>query len=414
MSLLVQIDGTDVSDVAIKGSATRRLNRPASATVTIPMQQAIGGPGSRLKITFDGQLFFHGMILNCETDTAEDGGTTVYNAQDPMELWQWRPVRDDDGDFSRPDIIATYITGPQIMEAVLNNSITTAPGGGAAPPTLSEGPIFLTMGTFEAGGVSLTGAPVDWPMTIAELWTLLSSTGEVDLVITPTDPGGGVMGTINGYNGDYGTDRSASVAFRYGEIWPEAQKNVRRLRWNEDMTQLVNKLQYFGGPRIETAADPAGDQHWCWNITGDDPGLTYPPGGQNSPPASPVNNQLGVARINSQTPYGVRMEIKIFDALSDLCLGEGAVDPGRELYRRLWQMESWLRAVPRDLVHITPIRGIPLGTFDIGDLVTVQASADVRGGFSGAQRVYGYTISWDEDGPFALSELQTSSDGEGL
>jgi hypothetical protein len=28
--------------------------------------------------------------------------------------------------------------------------------------------------------------------------------------------------------------------------------------------------------------------------------------------------------------------------------------------------------------------------------------------------VYGYTISWDEDGPFELSELQTSADQEGF
>ena len=28
--------------------------------------------------------------------------------------------------------------------------------------------------------------------------------------------------------------------------------------------------------------------------------------------------------------------------------------------------------------------------------------------------MYEYTISWDEDGPFELSELQTSSDQEGV
>ena len=68
----------------------------------------------------------------------------------------------------------------------------------------NEGPIFLDMGTFAGGGVSLTGAPTDWPMTIAELFSLLVSTGELDVVITPTDPGGDVMGTVDGYNGNYG------------------------------------------------------------------------------------------------------------------------------------------------------------------------------------------------------------------
>ena len=46
--------------------------------------------------------------------------------------------------------------------------------------------------------------------------------------------------------------------------------------------------------------------------------------------------------------------------------------------------------------------------FDIGDLVGVSASSAVRGGFSGAQRVYEYTIGWEDDGVLFLSELQTS------
>lgn len=485
----MSLDGTDVSGVAIEGSATRRLNRPSQATIKIPMDAAIGCAGSRLKISFDGgaTLFFHGMVMDCETDSGEDEGYTVYNASDPMELWNWRVVRADDGDFSKPagdgganDLLATYITGPQIMEAVLKNTEgdSTAQGNPAlTPPADAEGPTFLDFGSFTTGGAILSGAPTDFPQSIAQFASLLISTGELDLVITPTDPGGGVMGTIDGYNGDYGTDLSGLVLFSYGM----GALNVRRMRWNEDMSTMVNKLWYYGGPRIETAADPAGDQHWCWNITGDDPafnpagnptgawanatayfiddvvtnvigGDTYyfiahedhtssasdepgvganwakfwfswmvPPGGRNSPPASSTDNPLGVRRIDSQTSagctgdgYGVRMEVRIYDALSDLCAGGSSYDPGRDLYRRLWQIESWLRAVPRSLIHVTPIRGYGIGAFDIGDLVGVEAAASVRGGFSGAQRVYGYTISWDEDGPFELSELQTSADQEGV
>ena len=108
------------------------------------------------------------------------------------------------------------------------------------------------------------------------------------------------------------------------------------------------------------------------------------------------------------------MEVQIYDSISDLCLGDAGEypggDPGRDLYRRLWQAESWLRCRTRELIHITPTRGTAIGAFDIGDIVAVSAGASVRGGFSGAQRVYQYTISWDEDGPFELSELQTSSD----
>lgn len=389
MTLAVSLDGVDVSGVAIRGSSTRRLNRPSQAQITIPMDSAIGGAGSALKISFNGQLHHHGRVLDCETDTGEDEGFTVYNSTDPMELWQWRPARDDTGDFSKPTFIEDYITGPEIMFDILDNSV------------FYEGDLFLDFGTFELGGVDLSGAPQDWPQPISQIASLLISTGELDLVITPTDPGGGIMGTIDGYNGDFGTDLSGSVVFQYGM----GALNVRRLRWNEDMANVCNRLWYYGGPRIGTSQDPAGDQHWCWNITGDDPGLANPPGGDID-----YSNPLGDRRLASQAAYGVRMDIKIWDALSDLCLGEGSVDPGRDLYRRLWQAESWLRAVPRELIHITPIRGFGINTFDIGDLVGVEAGSQVRGGFSGAQRVYEYTISWDEDGPFELSELQTSSD----
>jgi hypothetical protein len=346
----------------------------------------------------------------CETDTGEDTGYTVYNSSDPMELWQWRPVRDDTCDFSLPTIIDDYLTGPQIIEAALTNTVYC----GAGDAGDCEGPIFLDMGTFAGGGVDLTGAPTDWPMTIAELFSLLVSTGQLDVVITPTDPGGGVMGEVNGFNGDYGNDLSGSVLFQYGT----GLFNVRRVRWNQDMTRLRNKIWYYAGPRIQTAADPAGDQHWCFNVQGDDPsfqagGDMTPPGGQSSPPASATDNQLGVLRIDSQTDYGVRMDIQIFDAYDDDCV-PGVGTPGHDLFKRRWQTESWLAAQPLEIMHVTPIRETQIGTFDIGDLVGVEAVAAVRGGFSGAQRVYEYTVSWDGDGVLELSELQTSAGNEGL
>lgn len=469
-SVIVTLDGVDVTGVCVAGSWTRRLNRPSVAQVRIPMQEVTADVGTLLKIEAlvgtSYEIVHHGRVLLCETDTGEDTGYTVYNSTDPMELWQWRPVRADDGDFSLPaglgstgpDIIADYLYGTQIMEAVLMNTEgdSTAQGNGAlSPPTTAEGPMFLTLGTFEAGVKALTGAPVDWPMTIADFWSLLCSTGTVDLVVTPTDPGGGIMGTIDGYNGDYGTDLSGSVEFQYGT----GAYNVRRLRWNQDMTNMANKIWYYGGPKID-------DQHWCFNVQGDDPAfnpdgsaqgawatttayveedvvtnggysficiedntssaadepgvganwqtywtvLMVPPGGRNSPPAGGTDNDLGVLRIDSQTDYGVRMDIQVFDAYDD-CAGVRTV--GRDMYRNRWQTESWLRAQPRQIIHVTPTRETEIGTFDIGDLVGVEAVVAVRGGFSGAQRVYEYTVSWDQDGVLELSELQTSADNEG-
>lgn len=406
----VTIDGTDVSSVSVTGSWTRRLNRPSTAQVRIPAQDSIGGAGSILKVSAligtTTELVFHGRVLLCETEMGEDTGYTTYNATDPMELWQWRPARDgpasfDPGDMSNPQMFSEFPTGPQMIEQMLlqsqDNSI----------PALGEGPLFLTLGTFEAAGVDLSGAPTDWPMTIAEVVSLLVSTGCVDVVITPTDPGGGIQGTVDVYNGDFGTDLSGFIDFDYGQ----GNFNVRALRWNEDMTNMCNKLWYFAGPRIQTPSDPDGDQHWCYNVQGDDPGLPLTiPNGQS-------RATLLANRLTSRTTYGTRMEVQIFDAGEctiadpDTCCdptGDPLIALYREVYRNRWETESWIRYQPRELIHITPTRETEIGTFDIGDLVGVSASAAVRGGFSGAQRVYEYTVNWDEDGVLALTELQTS------
>ena len=393
MPATVWIDGVDVTSVSVSGSSTRRLNRPSQATVTIPMDSAIGDVGSRLKISFDGgsTLAHHGTVLLCETDTGEDMGYTTYNSTDPLELWAWRPVRDEDGDFSKPSIIEDFVTGPDIVAQMMFDS------------ELWEGPLFLTTGSVATGGVDLTGAPTDWPMTMSELASLLISTGELDIVLTPIDSGGN-MAQVDLYNGDYGTDRTGSVIFQYGM----GARNVRRLRWNQDMTKMCNKLWYYLGPRVQTSDDPAGDQHWRANITGDDGNLAYPPGGFVDPGPDPTN-PLGILSFNSRNTYGVRMFIRIYDARGD----EATV--GRDLYRRLWQIEQWLADQPLELVHITPTRETEIGTFDIGDLITVEASSALRGGFSGAQRIYEYTISWEaETSTLELSELQTSINNEGF
>jgi hypothetical protein len=381
-----------------------------------------------MKITLDDgnteEIVFHGPILNAETDTAKEGGTTVFNAQDHMELWQYRLVRADDADFSKPvgsgladgtDLIATYVSAPQILEAVLTNTVQNPNGpNGGGPPTDAEGPIFLTMGGFAGGGVAMYGAPVDWPMTIAEFFALFVSTGQLDAVITYTDPGGGVTGTIDAYNGNYGNDLSGSVLFQYGM----GLFNADAVRWNRDMTSMISKYWLYAGPRIESAADPAGDQHWCFNVQGFDVGLAYPPGGRSVNPdnsqytAADPNNPLGNRIYASRQAYGVRMRVDIMDAFDDECVpGFGTV--GRDLYRRYWQMYSWLSAQPRDIIHITPTADAEIGCFGIGDLVHVEAVSDVRGGFSGAQRVHEYTISWDATpSVLTLSEIQTSSDAE--
>jgi hypothetical protein len=408
----VFIDGTDVTGCVQTGSVTRTLNRPAQATARLYSECAIGTACSRMKVVIDNTLWFHGLMTQISTEAGEDGTLiSEYTALDPMMLWQYRPARDgpasgDPGDFSNPLMFSdTFFTatGPFILEQMLIQSEDDS------DPALGDGTLFLDHGNFPAGLVNLKGAPTDWPMTIAEVFELMSSTGVLDVYLTPIDVGGN-MATIDVFNGDFGTDLTATVAFEY----ETGDHNVKAVRMTEDSTNVCNKLWYYLGPRVLTATDPAGDQHWRANITGDDPGL---PGYPASSPYSDVISR----RDDSRDDCGVRMEIRIYDS-------QGDENPSafRELYRRLWTMESWLRAVPRTLVHVTPVRtsefnllppGVtPVlpGDFNIGDLVTVTAGSIVRGGFTGAQRIYQYTVTWDEDGVIELGELQTSADQEGI
>jgi hypothetical protein len=418
----VVLDDIDITEFAIEGSVTTRLNRVGQAQVKVHMTDAFAdfatgifpGPGSYLKVYFYGDnlgsapvLWHHGRVINCETTADENVGYTIFNSYDPLELWQYRPVRNppgsDPGNFAMPNIIQSLVYGPAIVQGMMDGSELNS------IPADSEGPLRLARGSFAAGTVDLTGAPTDWPMTMMELANLLISTGVVDIVITPIEfDGNNNYGQIDVYNGDYGTDRTGSVTLSYGM----GDRNIRALRWNEDMSNMCNKLWYYLGPKCD-------DLHWRANITGDDPAFDtapyLPPGGSLSPPASATNNPIGVRDGTSRSTYDVRMDIKIFDAAGDESDGctEAAI-VGHELYRRLWQVEQYLRAAPLTLVHVTPIRDYGIGLFSIGDLITVEASSDVKGGFSGAQRIYEYTIDWDQDSVPAIGELQVSSDNEGV
>jgi len=364
-----------------------------------------------MKVVIDGSLWFHGFAQQISTEAGEDGALiSEYTALDPMFLWKWRPARDgpgsaDPGDFSLPDFFREFIYGPQILEQILLQSEDDS------DPEFGEGPLFIDLAgaTYDSGIADLSGAPTDWPMTIAEVFELMSSTGTLDAVLSPIDSGGN-MASLVVKNGDYGNNLTATVAFEYAT----GDHNVKSVRMTEDSTAVCNKLWYYLGPRVGSAIDPPGDQHWRANITADDPGLPDPP-----------NSDIISRRDASRSSCGVRMEVRIYDGQ-----GDGVVDASpsafRELYRRLWQMESWLRAIPRTLVHITPVKTsefyqlppgvtpVQVGDFDIGDMVTVTADSIVRGGFTGAQRVYGFTVSWDEDGVVELGELQTSADQEGI
>lgn len=400
MAWRFEIDGQDVSSVASQKTASRVLNGIGSAGCRV-VSGALGDisgfaiGSSRLKVYDDANvLWHHGIVWHLNDDGDENTCYTTVTSVDPMALWPGRAARDADGDFSLPTFLTDFVTGPQILEEILTNSVT------------HEGDLFLDLagGTVETGGVDVSGLPVDWPMTIADVASLLFDTGMVDVVITPIDSGSNI-GRFNAYNGNYGDDLSGSVVFQYGM----GAYNVRRATRVQSMDQMCNKLWYLLGPKVETIGDPAAAQHWRGNVTGDHPDLANPPGGDIDD-----LDPLGALRAQSQADYWVSMDVRVFDTAYDGLSDDPESQDGYEaLYLRQWQAEQQLRVGPRTLCKITPVRGTE-PSFTTGDLIGVEAGTVLRGGFSEVQRVYRLTVNIDDNGVVDLSELVTTADQETL
>lgn len=369
MGVAAYMDGVDVASRVVEGSVTHELNGRATASVRMPIDVATGDFFSSLYIDPGAGERFFGRVMQIDDQGDENQGYTVFTAVDPSEELDFKIARDADGDFSKPAFMTDFPTGPQMLEEILTNSVTY------------EGPLGFGLGSFATGGVDLSGLPTDWPMTIAEIIGLLVQTGEVDVVMSYSSSGA----SMSVYNGRYGTDLSGSVSFKYAM---GTSSNCRGCRRTVDGTMVMNKLWMYGGPRVGTAADPAGDQHWKYNVTRDDPGVGALPG------FSTVSSLID----SSRSAYGQRMQVTIIDRTSE---DEGVA--AHDLDRVTWLRESLLRARPKTQVHLTPERGIA-PSFGVGDLIHVQAGSGFRGGFSGVQRVYSYTYRWDENGVVELGE----------
>jgi hypothetical protein len=385
----------DISDVASNKRYTPRLNLPWTAACRFPSHLVpiadLAGY-HRLKVRDNGTIKFNGIIWTVGDDGNENTCYTEITAIDPVgAFFPRRPARDADGDFSKPSFITDFVTGPQIVEEILANSVTY------------EGDMGIASGSWAGSGVDLTGVPVDWPMTLSDIMGILCATGELDVVPTPSDTTDGVMVTLDGYNGDFGTDLSATVNFD----WGTGDFNARSMRRTQSMETICNKLWYYLGPRVLTSSDPAGDQHWRGNITGD--GMPDGAGGSTplpNPPGGDVDfsNPLGDLINASRSDLGVYMDINVFDGDAEASVAY--------LYARMWQTEVLLRQQPRQMLYVTPNRGTAL-SFHIGDLITLNAGSKMRGGFSNAtQRVYSYTVSESDDGVSEITDITTSADQE--
>jgi hypothetical protein len=390
----------DISSVCYDRGRVKLLNGPQVVTGTVPSwhelvnaTEADGLPtlaeGYRcLRVRKSGAIVFNGIVWHVEDDGDETTCETRFTAIDPMgAFWPRRVARDADGDFSLPSFMQDFTTGPEIMAEILANSIT------------HEGELGLDVGTAAGGGADVSAAPVDWPMSIGDVYMTLVRTGELDAVITPLDgtgSSGRIMGEVDLYNGDFGTDRTASVVFEYAP--GSGVGNVSRFRRTGDMANILNKYYKYLGPKLD-------EQHYAGNITADDPTLP-------DPPQTTIESRMNASRSDLSVFFG-------WDIVDDEYGNEL-----RGLHQRSWQMELWLRSIPRELIAITPSKKgalAPAGysafdssDFDVGDLVAFETTNRARKAASGAVRVYGIPIGIDDDGGETIEDLILSSDAEGL
>ena len=399
MAVQTFIDGVEITNIVQDGTSTHRLNKKWAATARVPVADWVDGIGKRMLIfdsELDNPIDFHGYIKTESAEDGEDGdGMVEYTAEDPREIWEWRPARDLDGDFSKPTFLEDFVSGPQIMQAIL----TASESAGSGPNEDAEGPLFIDFAasSFAGGGVDLSGAPTDWPMMIEEIASLLCDTGELDIILTPVDYGG-YMAKVDCFNGNYGANVAAGVTFTYGD--GGNTKFIRRVR---DMTKLCNKLWYFLGPKCD-------DQHWRRGLTFDDPNLPDPfPSGITKP-------AFQVVRDDSRDDYGVRMDIRIYDEAGTGICDADAGTPGTvypvPLHWRLWETESVLRVHPKTMIHATPVDGMHPTGWDIGDIIGLDADPLFMGGFSFEQRVYERKISWNAEGVVSIAEIVSSEAGD--
>ena len=375
----------DISNMALEKSYTLRLNRPSTAKFKVPSRLVsfLDAGDCCLKARLDGNIVFNGIVWFLQDSGDENTAYTEGIAVSPMVWWKSRFARDGDGDFTLPDFMTVYKHGPEILQYVLRNSAAIDGSLGMA----ADG------GAIELDGVDVTGAPVDWPISIGDLATMLTDTGTTDVVETFVDDNDGyspdIMSVFNAYNGFYGSDLSGSAQYD----WWQGNFNVSNVTRSIDMATICNALWYYLGPKVSA-------QRWKTNITYQ--GNIVDP---QHPLPDPPQAELDALIEDSRARYGKFMDVRVYDTMEIEWLA-------RKLYVKLWQTESRLRVKPRELITVKPRPGLA-PDFGLGDIIGVSAEATLRGGFDNAkQRVYEYTVSESQDGVLQTEEIVTSADQE--
>jgi len=359
---------TDITELCQRVTWKPRLNLIDSGVVRVPSGEVTYDEGvSRLLIYEGATLKFAGPVWYSQREGGVNAAYTELTAYDDRIYLAKRMCKNTSGNLITPgQTILDEVTAPEILAAFINATLSF------------DGDMPIDLGTVETGGADVSGVPTNFPMSIDRMRHLLTSTGQLDQVLTP----GTLISNLDLLD-DYDNDLSGSVVYEYAT----GAHNAQVATYTVDMADVINALWYLLGPRLT-------EERWRGSIT-----PTAPHPGGTWPAA------LVTQFTNSRTLYYYMQEIQVFDDKGD----ENSIRP---LFEQEWANEAWIRAVPRTFASIRPERGLA-PAFAVGDQIGVEAGALLDGGFSGAQTVYGFDWATDYDGVDEVEELLTSADQAG-
>jgi len=368
----------------------RRGGRPSLLTLKGPSHLLGGEEGVSSGVMTGIGAGFTGVLWRRDDEGNENDCWSTLVFADPTVYFPKRVVKDgadsidahtgenDPGNFSDPSIIEDYLYGPSIMAAAVQNSITLDG---------DFGPVGLTPGAVVLGDtIDLTGfRPSSWPLTLDAMRALLSNAGVLAYKVNGT--------SVSFYEGPTVAGAFVNQPFEYAT----GSFNCAGAKKSRDMETVFNVVWSLLGQK-EPLYD--GDvQHWKGNVTidDDDPVLGIP-----DPPFSAVKALV----LASRGTYGRLQCVDEYDMYRDERTPMEKRNK-RVLAQMLWLQKSLYCANPREIVTLTPEKGI-LPSFDVYDTVPVAAGAVLNGGFSGEQRVYEFKVGIDTEGNAQLKELVTS------
>jgi len=394
----------DITSATLTATVSPRLNRPLSMQLTLPADdanvRAAAFDGDRnlvvgtrcLKAYRNGILRGNVIVWNLEYTGDQDQTQVVVTGYDPAQRFKTRLVYDGSGNLADPSF-ASPMSGAEIILDVLDNSATydDATISGVTPAVF---PVDTSTGAYDITippAVDLSSQLSDGPTTVADLYSLLTNTGAVDIVLQPVDStmgfSAGIMAQLNAYN-QFGVDLTATVNLDYAT----GDHSISSIRRVFDMDELTNKLRFLLGPK----PDPSDPEHWAGSI--------------DATETTPVDMSAYLAlELASRQKYGAYALQTVYDS-------DGAENTVRTLFHTLFQTQIDLCVNPRELLYVTPSTDAPFEPFDdyfIGDIIKINAS-DIAGPAIGgeAQRIYGFDVTIDADGVETVGELICSGDAE--